>query len=76
MIYHHDFFLNNFRISNNTYLLLELNIGFMTDNITIPITTDGKITIPKELIEKFGLKDFVEIAETHCSQGIIIRKHE
>ena len=48
----------------------------MTDNMTIPITSDGKIAIPKELIEKFELKDFVEIAETHCSQGIIIRKHE
>ncbi len=46
----------------------------MADNITIPITSDGKITIPKELIEKFELKDFVEIAETHCSQGIIIKK--
>ena len=48
----------------------------MTDNITIPITSDGKITIPRELIEKFELKGFVEIAETHCSQGIIIKKHE
>lgn len=48
----------------------------MADNITIPITSDGKITIPKELIEKFELKDFVEIAETHCNQGIIIKKHE
>ena len=48
----------------------------MADNLTIPITSDGKITIPRELIEKFDFKDFVEIAETHCSQGIIIKKHE
>jgi hypothetical protein len=58
------------------YLLLELNIGIMADNIIIPITSDGKITIPRELIEKFELKDLVEVAETHCSQGILIKKHE
>ncbi len=40
------------------------------------ITSDGKISIPKELIDKFNLQDFVEIEETHCSKGIIIRKHE
>jgi len=49
---------------------------FMTDPIIIPINPDGMITIPKELIEKFNLTDFVEIAETHCSQGLIIKKHE
>lgn len=49
---------------------------FMTDTIIIPINSDGMITLPRELMEKFNLKDFVEIAETHCSQGIIIRKHE
>ena len=48
----------------------------MTDTIVIPINSDGMITIPKEMIEKFNLKDFVEIAETHCSHGLIIRKHE
>ncbi|VVB90525.1 Uncharacterised protein [uncultured archaeon] len=48
----------------------------MADNIIIPITSDGKITIPREFREKFDLKDFVEVAETHCSQGIIIKKHE
>ena len=48
----------------------------MSETIKIPITSDGKITIPRDLIEKFALKDFVEIAETHCSQGIIIKKHE
>ncbi len=48
----------------------------MTDTIIIPINSDGMITIPRELIEKFNLKDFVEIAETHCSQGIIIKKHD
>jgi len=45
----------------------------MADNIIIPITSDGKITIPRELIDKFELKDLVEIAETHCSQGILIK---
>lgn len=44
-------------------------------DIIIPITSDGKITIPRELIEKFELKDVVEITETHCSQGILIKKH-
>jgi len=48
----------------------------MADNIIIPITSDGNITIPRELIEKFELKDLVEIRETHCSQGILIIKHE
>ena len=48
----------------------------MADIIIIPITSDGKITIPRELIEKFQFKDLVEIAETHCSQGILIKKHE
>jgi len=48
----------------------------MEENLTIPITSDGKITIPKELIEKFELKDLVEISETHCSQGILIKKHQ
>jgi hypothetical protein len=48
----------------------------MADNIIIPITSDGKISIPRDLIEKFELKDFVEVAETHCSHGIIIKKHE
>ncbi len=48
----------------------------MADTIILPITQDGKITIPREMIDKFELKDFVEIAETHCSQGILIRKHE
>lgn len=38
---------------------------FMTDTIIIPINSDGMITLPRELMEKFNLKDFVEIAETH-----------
>lgn len=42
----------------------------------IPITPDGKITIPRDMMEKFELKDFVEIAETHCNQGILIKKHQ
>ncbi len=48
----------------------------MADTTILPITGDGKITIPRELMDKFELKDFVEITETHCSQGILIRKHE
>jgi len=48
----------------------------MSESHVIPITSDGKITIPRELIEKFQFKDLVEIAETHCSQGILIKKHE
>ncbi len=48
----------------------------MTDTIIIPINSDGMIKIPRELMEKFNLKDFVELAETHCSQGIIIRKYD
>ncbi len=62
--------------TKNTYLLLELNIGFMAERIIRPITSDGKITIPKELREKFDLKDYVEISETHCSQGILIKRHD
>jgi len=46
----------------------------MSESIIMPITSDGKITIPKELIEKFDLKDYVEIVETHCNQGILIKK--
>ena len=48
----------------------------MEETIIRPITSDGNITIPKELMEKFNLKDYVEIVETHCSQGILIKKHE
>jgi len=48
----------------------------MADNIIIPITSDGKITIPRDMIEKFEFKDLVEIVETHCSQGILIKKYE
>jgi len=48
----------------------------MEENLTIPITSDGKITIPREMIEKFELKGLVEISETHCSQGILIKKHQ
>ncbi len=48
----------------------------MAEGIVSPITPDGKITIPRELIEKFDLKDYVEIVETHCSTGILIKKHD
>ncbi len=42
----------------------------------IPITPDGKIIIPRELMEKFKLKDFVEIEETLCNKGILIKALE
>ncbi len=45
----------------------------MADGIITSITSDGTITIPRELMEKFNLKDRVEIVETHCSQGILIK---
>lgn len=45
----------------------------MAEGIITPITSDGTITIPKELMEKFNLKDHVEIVETHCNQGILIK---
>jgi len=48
----------------------------MPERIISPISQDGKITIPKELREKFNLKDYVEIAETHCNRGILIKKVE
>lgn len=67
---------SNVRIYQNTYLLLELNIGFMGERIIRPITSDGKITIPKELREKFNLKDYVEIEETLCNKGILIKNHD
>jgi len=48
----------------------------MGEIIIRPITSDGKIIIPKDLIEKFNLKDSVEIEETLCNKGILIKKHE
>jgi bifunctional DNA-binding transcriptional regulator/antitoxin component of YhaV-PrlF toxin-antitoxin module len=45
----------------------------MAEGIITPITSDGTITIPKELMEKFNIKDHVEIAETRCSRGILIK---
>jgi len=45
----------------------------MSEGIITPITSEGTITIPRELMEKFNLKDRVEIVETHCSQGILIK---
>jgi hypothetical protein len=57
----------------NTYLHSELKISCMAEGIVTPITSDGTIIIPRELMEKFNLKDRVEIVETHCSRGILIK---
>ena len=51
-------------------------MGLMGEIIIRPITSDGKITIPSELIEKFNLKDYVEIEETLCNKGLLIRRHD
>ena len=56
-------YLSAFRMKNK----------FMAEGIITPITSEGTITIPRELMEKFNLKDRVEIVETHCSQGILIK---
>jgi bifunctional DNA-binding transcriptional regulator/antitoxin component of YhaV-PrlF toxin-antitoxin module len=45
----------------------------MAEGIITPITSDGTIIIPRELMEKFNIKDRVEIVETHCSKGILIK---
>jgi AbrB family looped-hinge helix DNA binding protein len=51
-----------------------IKLFFMAERIITPITSDGKIAIPKELREKFNLEDYVEIEETHCNKGILIKK--
>ena len=56
-------YLSAFRMKNK----------FMAEGIITKITSDGTIIIPRELMEKFNLKDCVEIVETHCSQGILIK---
>ena len=56
-------------------LTFRIKYGFMAESV-IPITSDGKITIPKELREKFDLKDYVKIEETLCDKGILIKKHD
>lgn len=48
----------------------------MAEIIIRPITPDGKITISPELMDKFNLKDFVTLEETHCNQGILIKRLE
>ncbi len=56
--------------------ILRIKNDFMAEIIIRPITPDGKITIPPELMDKFNLKDFVTLEETHCNQGILIKKFE
>lgn len=43
----------------------------MTERIIRPITTDGKITLPKELRIKFGFVDYVEIIDIET--GVLIK---
>ncbi|NJD54199.1 MAG: AbrB/MazE/SpoVT family DNA-binding domain-containing protein [Candidatus Methanoperedens sp.] len=45
----------------------------MVERIIKPMTTDGKITIPKELREEYNLKDYVEIVK--AKDGILIKAH-
>jgi len=69
-------FRYNYRVYQKYLSTFGFNIDFMGEIIIRPITSDGKITIPKDLIEKFNLKDSVEIEETLCNKGILIKKHE
>ncbi len=43
----------------------------MTERIIRPITKDGKVTIPKELREKYKLKGYVEFVEIR--EGFLIK---
>ena len=45
----------------------------MAERIIRPVTSDGKVTIPKEFREKYDLKDYVEIEDT--GDGILIKAH-
>ncbi|MCL7412612.1 MAG: AbrB/MazE/SpoVT family DNA-binding domain-containing protein [ANME-2 cluster archaeon] len=45
----------------------------MAERLIRPMTSDGKITIPKELREKHNLKDYVEFLDT--KDGILIKAH-
>ncbi len=48
-------------------------MSFMAERIIRPITSDGKITVPKELREKYKLKDYVEFVE--IKEGLLIKSH-
>lgn len=48
-------------------------MGFMAERIIRPITSDGKVTIPKEFREKYNFKDYVEIVD--IGDGIIVKAH-
>ena len=43
----------------------------MADRIIKPMSSEGKITIPKELRTKYNLKDYVEVVDTE--EGILIK---
>ncbi|MCX9011769.1 MAG: AbrB/MazE/SpoVT family DNA-binding domain-containing protein [Candidatus Methanoperedens sp.] len=45
----------------------------MAERIIRPVTSDGKITIPKELRDEYGFKDYVEIVKT--KEGLLIKAH-
>jgi AbrB family looped-hinge helix DNA binding protein len=45
----------------------------MAERIIRPLTEEGRVTIPKELREKYNLKDYVEIVE--ADDGILIKAH-
>ena len=43
----------------------------MGERIIRPITKDGKVTIPKQLREKYRIKDYVVFIESE--EGILIK---
>lgn len=45
----------------------------MAERIIRPITSDGKVTIPKEFRKKYNFEDYVEIEDTGA--GILIKTH-
>lgn len=50
-----------------------MNKKDMAEKIIIPITKEGRITIPKDLREKHDLKGYIEIID--IKDGITIKAH-